>query len=105
MTITVVLAEDTTPARSAIAGFLAGYCGSTRRSYATDLKRFASWCREAKLDLPHVRRPHLELFGRWMEESGRVRSTVARRLSTLTSFYRYCEQEGLVERSPAANVR
>ncbi len=34
-----------------------------------------------------------------------MRSTVARRLSTLASFYRYCEQEGLVERNPAANVR
>jgi hypothetical protein len=40
-----------------------------------------------------------------MEENGRMRSTVARRLSTLASFYRYCEQEGLVERNPAANVR
>ncbi len=52
-----------------------------------------------------VRRSHLELFGRWMEENGKMRSTVARRLSTLASFYRYCEQEGLIERNPAANVR
>ncbi len=63
------------------------------------------WCDEANLDLFGVRRAHLELFGRWMEENGRMRSTVARRLSTLASFYRYCEQEGLVERNPAANVR
>jgi hypothetical protein len=35
-----------------------------------------------------VRRAHLELFGRWMEQTGRMRSTVARRLSTLASFYR-----------------
>ncbi len=34
-----------------------------------------------------------------------MRSTVARRLSTLASFYRYCEQEGFVERNPALNVR
>ncbi len=52
-----------------------------------------------------VRRSHLELFGRWMEENGKMRSTVARRLSTLASFYRYCEQEGLIERNPAANLR
>lgn len=31
-----------------------------------------------------------------------MRPTVARRLSTLTSFYRYCEQEGLVAGNPAA---
>ena len=39
MTITtsVVLVDDATPTRTAVAGFLAGYCGATRRSYATDL--------------------------------------------------------------------
>ena len=105
MTMTVFLAEDATQTRAAVAGFLAGYCGATRRSYATDLRLFAAWCEEAKLELFSVRRAHLELFGRWMEENGRMSSTVARRLSTLASFYRYCEQEGLVERNPAANVR
>ncbi len=89
----------------AVGGFLAGYCGSTRRSYATDLRLFASWCHEANLTLFSVRRAHLELFGRWMEETGRMRSTVARRLSTLASFYKYCEQEQLVGRNPALNLR
>jgi len=74
---------------SAVAGFLAAYRGSTRVSYATDLRLFSAWCREANLTLFSVRRAHLELFGRWMEERGLMRSTVARRLSTLTSFYRY----------------
>jgi site-specific recombinase XerD len=40
-----------------------------------------------------------------MEARGLMASTVARRLSTLASFYRYCEQEGHVERSPAAHLR
>ena len=79
----------------AVGGFLAGYCGSTGRSYATDLRLFASCCREANLSLFAVRRAHLELFGRGMEESGRMRSTVARRLSTLASSYKSCEQEQL----------
>lgn len=104
--VAVVLVED--PRRTeaiAVAGFLAGYCGSTRRSYATDLRLFAAWCHEANLSLFSVRRSHIELFGRWMEETGRMRSTVARRLSTLASFYKYCEQEQLVDRNPALNVR
>ena len=105
MTMTVVLTDDATQANAALAGFLAGYCGSTRRSYATDLRLFASWCKEARLELFAVRRAHLELFGRGMEENGRMRSTVARRLSTLASFYRYCEQEVLIGRNPAAHVR
>jgi hypothetical protein len=37
--------------------------------------------------------------------TGRMRSTVARRLSTLASFSKYCEQEQLVDRNPALNVR
>ena len=106
-TVEVLLGDDAAERTQtiAVAGFLAGYCGSTRSSYATDLRLFATWCHDRDLTMLSVRRAHLELFGRWMEESGRMRSTVARRLSTLASFYRYCEQEGLVERNPAANVR
>lgn len=85
---------------AAVAWFLAGYCDPTRRSYATDLRLFANWCSEAGIGLFAVRRAHLELFGRWMEENGKMRSTVARRLSTLASFFRYCHQEGLIETNP-----
>lgn len=42
MTTGVVFADDATQAGAAIAGFLAGYCGSTRRSYAIDLRLFAA---------------------------------------------------------------
>jgi hypothetical protein len=68
---------------TAVAGFLAGYSGNTRVSYATDLRIFAAWCHEGHLGLFGLRRSHLELFGRWMKENGRMRSTVARRVSTL----------------------
>ena len=40
-----------------------------------------------------------------MEEIGRMGSTVARRLSTLASFYRYCEPEQLIDRNPVLNGR
>ena len=105
--VEVVIAEESVERREmlAVAGFLAGYRGSTRVSYATDLRLFAAWCHEAKLNLFIVRRAHLELYGRWLEETGRMRSTVARRLSTLASFYKYAEQEDLVDRNPALNVR
>jgi len=100
----VMFDEAMSAERVAVAGFLAGYRNPTRQSYATDLRLFASWCQDHDLKLFVVRRAQLELFGRWMEEQGRMRSTVARRLSTLTSFYRSCEQEQLIERSPATNV-
>ena len=88
-----------------VASFLAGYGTATRTGYATDLRLFANWCRECGLGLFEVQRSHLELFGRSLEARGLMPSTVARRLSTLTSFYRYCEQEGHVQRSPATYVR
>ena len=66
---------------------------------------FVQWCTNNDLPLFEVRRAHLEIFGRQMEADGRMRSTVARRLSTLGSFYRYCHVEGILERNPTANVR
>jgi len=86
-------------------GFLAGYWGCTRASYATDLRLFATWCHEGHLTLFSVKRAHIELVGRWMEDSGRMRSTVAQRLSTLASFYRFWAQAQLVERIPALHLR
>ena len=103
MAVTVISAElvridyplDFTE-RAAIAGFLAGYTGNTLVSYTTDLRLFVEWCTSNDLRLMEVRRAHLEIFGRTMEADGRMRSTVARRLSTLGSFYRYC-QTGLAD--------
>jgi len=106
-TSTLIRYEDPLEARErgAVAGFLAGYSGNTRVSYTTDLRLFAVWCNSSGLRLLEVRRAHLEMFARSMEQHGRMRSTVARRLSTLCSFYRYCHLEGLLARNPAANVR
>jgi hypothetical protein len=36
--------RDVLTERSVVAGFLAGYTGSTRVSYSTDLRLFAAWC-------------------------------------------------------------
>ena len=91
--------------RGAVAGFLAGYTGTTRVSHTTDLRLFSVWCVDLGVRLLDVKRAHIELFARQMESDGKMRSTVARRISTLGSFYRYCHVEGLLERNPAANVR
>ncbi len=85
--------------------FLAGYAGATRTSYTTDLRNFADWCQDSRLTLSGVRRPHLEVFARWMKSEGRMPATVGHRLSTLASFCRYCHVEVLLELKPAANVR
>jgi integrase/recombinase XerD len=40
-----------------------------------------------------------------LEALGRARATIARRLCTVTAFYRYAEEEGLIVTSPAVHVR
>jgi len=52
-----------------------------------------------------VRRAHIEAFARDLEAHGRARAPIARRLGTITCFYRYAEQESLIEHSPAVHVR
>ena len=88
-----------------VAGFLVGYSGNTRLAYQQDISVFGSWCDRHNLGVMDVRRSHLELFARSQEAAGMAKATIARRLSTMTSFYRYCVEEELIVRSPALNVR
>ena len=90
---------------AALSGFLAGYSGLTREAYALDLRQYAIWCTERDIRIFGARRADIEGFGRHLEALGRARSTVSRRLCTIVCFYRYAEQEGLIDHSPAAHVR
>ena len=89
----------------ALAGYLAGYRGSTREAYALDLRQFAVWCANHERRLFEVHRVDIEFFRRELEARGRARATIARRLCTIASFYRYAEEEGLIAHSPAIHVR
>ncbi|MDX6585272.1 MAG: integrase/recombinase XerD [Solirubrobacterales bacterium] len=92
--------------RLAVSGFLARYSGTTRSGYATDLRAWFSWCAEASLEIFGVRRAHIELFARWMEEERHLaRATIGRRLSTVVGFYRFAVIDGYIAESPAEHVR
>lgn len=93
------------PERFALAGFLAGYSGLTHEAYALDLRQYVTYCADHRLALFDVKRAHIEAFARQLEAVGRARATIARRLCTITGFYRYAEQEGLIPISPAVHVR
>ena len=91
--------------RVALGGYLAGYSGLTREAYTLDLRLFAAWCAQHNLGLFEARRADIECFGRDLEERGRARATVARRLCTVAGFDRYAVEEELLEHSPAVHVR
>ena len=91
--------------RLALAGFLAGYRGATRDAYALDLRQYVAWCADRRLALFSARRADIETYARTLEERGRARATVARRLCTVAGFYRYAEEEGLLAVSLAVHVR
>jgi integrase/recombinase XerD len=52
-----------------------------------------------------VRRRDVEAYAHQLEQAGRSRATVARRLATLAGFYRYAVQEGALPHSPVTHVR
>ena len=96
---------DVDPEHVALAGFLGGYRGLTRDAYALDLRQFVAFCEQRQLRLFEVHRSDIEAFGHHLEARGRATATIARRLCTITGFYRYAEEEGLIAHSPAVHVR
>jgi site-specific recombinase XerD len=88
-----------------IARFLLGYRDRTRAAYQADLRDFRAWCATAGIGLLDVHRSHIQAYMRQLEQARRSRATVARRLATLTGFYRYAVQEGALLHSPAAHAR
>jgi len=92
--------------RLAVAAYLARFKGSSRYHTESDLRCFLAWCAERDPDPLAARRPHLELYLRWMQEIRRFKpSTVSRRFSVTAGFYRTCVIDGLLDHSPAEHVR
>jgi integrase/recombinase XerD len=92
--------------RLAVAAYLARFKGTTRDHTDSDLRCYLAWCAEHGLDPFLARRPHLELYIRWMQEVRLFRpSTVARRFSVTAGFYRTCVIDGVLDHSPAEYVR
>src|ERR1700722_5249709 len=100
------LAPFTDQLRLAVAAYLARFKGSSRAHTESDLRCYLTWCAERSLDPMAARRPHLELYIRWMQEIRRFKpSTVSRRFSVAAGFYRTCVLDGVLEHSPAEHVR
>jgi integrase len=100
------LAPFTDQLQLAVAAYLARFKGSSREHTDSDLRCYLAWCAERGLDPLAARRPHLELYIRWMQEVRHFKpSTVSRRFSVTAGFYQTCVIDGLLDHSPAVHVR
>ncbi|WP_158057114.1 tyrosine-type recombinase/integrase [Saccharomonospora sp. CUA-673] len=76
----------------------------TRRAYSGDLLSWLAWLGEREVDVLSAGRVHVDLWVREQEAVGAAASTVCRRLSALSSFYRYAAAHDLVDVVPTAGV-
>jgi integrase/recombinase XerD len=76
----------------------------TRRAYAADLRAWLRWLDDRGVDVLEAGRVHADLWVAGQLDGGAEASSVRRRLSALSSFYRYCAAQDLVARIPTAGV-
>ena len=88
-----------------------GASRETIRSYRSDLRQFVSFINTfndpqfqpttpTSIDSLTIRR-----YLRWLDEKKEKKSSLARKLATLKSFYRFLTKEGWTDVNPAAQVR
>jgi site-specific recombinase XerD len=73
----------------------------TRRAYGVDLGQLAEWASAYGLDPDALDPRRLRRFAGVLSERGASKSTVARKLAAIRSFYRVLVQRGQLEASPA----
>jgi integrase/recombinase XerC len=80
----------------------------TIRSYQDDLELYSGYLVEVQgeeADPSDVDPARLRRYSAWLAGRGYAPSTVARRLASLRSFFRFLRREGLVAADPAAGLR
>lgn len=73
----------------------------TRRAYGVDLEQLATWAQAQGLDPEELDFRALRRFAGVLSERGMSRSTVARKLASIRSFYTMLVRAGRLQASPA----
>ncbi|MDP4505086.1 tyrosine-type recombinase/integrase [Nonomuraea turcica] len=81
---------------------------NTRDAYRRDIEMWFAFCEAHELDILEVRRPHGDVYKRWLDlKAGKPlpAKTLARRLATVSSWYSYLVEEAAAEFNPFERVR
>jgi integrase/recombinase XerC/integrase/recombinase XerD len=78
-----------------------GMAEKTRRAYGVDLQQLADWAGRQGLDAGAVDPRTLRRYAGVLSERGMSRSTIARKLASIRSFYRHLVERGELEANPA----
>jgi site-specific recombinase XerD len=78
-----------------------GLAGKTRRAYGVDLAQLAEWAAGRGLLPTELTHRHLRLFAGALSERGSTKSTVARKLAAIRTFYRQLVERGELDANPA----
>lgn len=104
---------DDDPFLRLAAAWLLGHPTTTATAYRSDLKGWSTWCAQLQVHPLAAERHHVDAWVRWLTTAAQPRtgrpaaaSTVARKLSALSSFYDYGVHDAeLLSHSPVASVR
>ncbi len=85
-----------------------GASEATQKAYGTDLAQLAAFLRGQGVDLARPRevsRRHIQAFLAWLFRQGEAKSSMARKLAAVRSFFRFLLRSGRVSENVAAQVR
>ncbi|GAB4054239.1 tyrosine-type recombinase/integrase [Catellatospora paridis] len=84
---------------------------NTRDAYRRDVRGYLSWCGEHGVEPLQARFTHVNEYGRWLEScvdqrTGRTiaATTVARKLSGLSSWYEFLHKLGMIPANPVTGA-
>ncbi|MEE9226863.1 MAG: site-specific tyrosine recombinase XerD [Acidobacteriota bacterium] len=81
-----------------------GLARNTLLAYASDLKLFRAFREERRISPARIRRRHIEEFVEYLRRQERSPGTITRALSSLRSYYRFLNREGILAEDPTAEV-
>ncbi len=76
----------------------------TVRNYQADVSEFLGFMKQTGVEsIPAIDRVILRRYLAWLEKQGRARTSIARKIAEVRSFFRFLVREGVIERNPLTN--